>query len=812
MKDHGTCHCPAHDDATASLSVTATAEGKVLVHCHAGCDQVVVLDALRSRGLWPNGAREEPPPPKAKARKAKTAKKGADPDAKRLAVLLTRYFDYEDEAGGVLYQTVRKELADGTKRIYQQRIDALGRTVANLKGTRLVLYGLPQLIAAIDAGESIYIVEGEAKVSLLTEWGLTATTAPLGAGKWRAEFAEPFKRRRVPVVILPDNDEPGRKHAQMVAESLAPWAESIRIIKLPRLGMGDDVVDWAERGGSKELLLAFVEGMPPWEPSADPAQQPEPAAETQEAEPPEPEGEPEPLPQVADDAAEKMAAAGRPVIRLVGGELPRVIDEAEAALLAANCGLYQRGGMVVRAVACEVPAADERTTISHRIVQVRAAHVAEAMTAAAQFQRFDSRRKEWVAIDAPARIAETYLAREQWRLPILMGVITAPTLRPDGTVIDEPGYDAATGLLLDPGRTMFPPIPRTPSRQDALAAFGLLDELLGEFPFCAPADRTVALSGILTGLVRRSLPTAPLHAYTSPAAGTGKTLLVDIAAAVGTGHLCPVTSQGADETELEKRLDASLLAGDGLLNIDNIEKPLGGSRICQIITQQAARVRILGLSRNADVACSVALFATGNNLSFDGDLVRRVVVCSLDARVERPELRHFKRDPLAEIAENRGRFVAAGLTILRAYNAAGSPDPGPPLASFERWCRWVRDALCWLDLPDAAETVAKARGTDTRLAAAAAVLSHWHEIIGERGITANEVAQIAESNVNAGFRQALLTVAETGGKVNTRRFGKWLEKYKSRIVAGLRIVQDGEQHKVTIWKCERADMQDRSEH
>src|SRR5262245_63978059 len=99
---------------------------------------------------------------------------------------------------------------------------------------------------------------------------------------------------------------------------------------------------------------------------------------------------------------------------------------------------------------------------------------------------------------------------------------------------------------------------------------------MSDFPFIAPADRSVALSAMLTALDRRSLPTAPLHAFTSPAAGTGKSLLVDIFAMLATGRLMPVISQGRTEEELEKRLGAAMLAGHAAISIDNCGHPLAG--------------------------------------------------------------------------------------------------------------------------------------------------------------------------------------------------------------------------------------------
>jgi putative DNA primase/helicase len=113
-------------------------------------------------------------------------------------------------------------------------------------------------------------------------------------------------------------------------------------------------------------------------------------------------------------------------------------------------------------------------------------------------------------------------------------------MRSDGSVCEQPGYDPASGLLFKADGESFPPIPAQPSQYDASLALGKLMHLISGFPFITPVDRSVALSAMLTVLDRRSLPTAPLHAFTSPAAGTGKSLLVDIIAMLATGRLMPV--------------------------------------------------------------------------------------------------------------------------------------------------------------------------------------------------------------------------------------------------------------------------------
>ncbi|MBM3083299.1 PriCT-2 domain-containing protein [Chelatococcus daeguensis] len=435
---------------------------------------------------------------------------------------------------------------------------------------------------------------------------------------------------------------------------------------------------------------------------------------------------------------------GRPVIRIFAGFLHRAVDMAEGALIQAGLGYYQRGSMVVRPAMVPVAVSDGRTVDAHRLVDVKAHHMAEAFTRAANWKRFDKREGEWLRTDCPHRIAETFLAREgQWRLPVLTGIINCPTLRPDGSILDLPGYDAQTGLLFDPQEVRFPALPRDPDQATALRALAFLKDLISTFPFVTDADRSVALSGILTALIRRSLPTAPLHGFNAPTAGTGKSMLVDLASQIATARPAPVIAQGKSEEEMEKRLGAALIAGDVLIAIDNCEKPLGGELLCQTLTQTSLKVRILGKSVNAEVPSNAAVFATGNNLTLEDDMTRRAIRATLDAGVERPELRAFDRDPLAMVTAQRGDYVAAGLTVLRAYHIAGRPEMRAPLGSFTDWSRWVRDALIWLGEADPCDTMEGMRGADPKLEALTTVLEQWREAIGMDRVTVREVIERA---------------------------------------------------------------------
>jgi hypothetical protein len=484
--------------------------------------------------------------------------------------------------------------------------------------------------------------------------------------------------------------------------------------------------------------------------------------------------------------------ADLPEIQVVPGELPRIVDQAENALLTADCGFYQRGGIVVRPVLTKLATADGRETMGWRLVSVDKLHAADVMTRTARFLKFNKRADGWVATDAPTKIAETFLARQgEWNLPVLSGIATTPFLRADGTICDRPGYDAISGTLYQP-TCEFPTIPELPSRADALAALGLIQKLIAEFPFTSEASCSVALSGFCTAIDRRAMPTAPLHALTAPAAGTGKSLLVDAIALVTTGRFVPVISQGRTEEELEKRLSACLLAGDQLISIDNCSNVLEGSFLCQSLTQPLLNIRLLGHSRNIETPNNALMFATGNNLAIGDDLCRRTLLCEMDAQCEHPEQRHFDGCLADYSRERRPALVAAILTILRAWHISNTRIDVDPLGSFEGWSRRIREALIWLDCDDPVSTMTVVRSNDPKREALVTLLVEWDSALGAGEFTVQQIIDRAITLANANepapaFHNALLTIADKRGSsrvVCPVRLGRYLHANAGKIVTG----------------------------
>lgn len=161
-------------------------------------------------------------------------------------------YTYTTADGEVLFEVVRFE----PKEFRQRRPDGTGGWAWNMEGVERVLYRLPETLAAVAAGRVIYVVEGEKAADALARIGLDATCSPAGAGKWRAAYSETI--RGADVVILPDNDAPGRDHAANVARALDGIARRVRVVPLPGLAHKADPFDWIEAGGTAEALDALL--------------------------------------------------------------------------------------------------------------------------------------------------------------------------------------------------------------------------------------------------------------------------------------------------------------------------------------------------------------------------------------------------------------------------------------------------------------------------------------------------------------------------------------------------------------------------
>jgi len=250
-EDSFTCSCPGHEDDKASLSVGKGKDGKIVLKCFAGCtpEQILKPLGLTVRDLFPdNGTHRNGAPPKAKAT--------ADP------VVAT--YDYRDSAGKLVFQVQRRQ----SKKFVQRRPNGKN-WIYNLDGVDRVLYRLPELLASSN-DTWVLIPEGEKDVDNLRRRGYVATTNAAGANAaWLDSYSESLRGRKV--CILPDNDGPGRQHANAVASHLVGVAADVRLLALPGLPVKGDVTDWLDAGNDPKTLLDLVNNAPIFKATSGPA-------------------------------------------------------------------------------------------------------------------------------------------------------------------------------------------------------------------------------------------------------------------------------------------------------------------------------------------------------------------------------------------------------------------------------------------------------------------------------------------------------------------------------------------------------------
>ena len=337
-----------------------------------------------------------------------------------------------------------------------------------------------------------------------------------------------------------------------------------------------------------------------------------------------------------------------------------------------------------------------------------------------------------------------------------------------------------------------------PTREQAVAALSLLISLFSEFSFMEGIDRAVALSGLLTALVRGSLATAPMYLVRAHTPGTGKSYLVDLIAVIATGRLCPVITAGKTEEETEKRLGSVLLSGSPIVSLDNCAHDLDGQLLCQLTERPLVKIRILGRSEMPECECHTTVFATGNNIGLKGDMVRRGLTCNLDTLSERPELRSFGHDPVRQVMSDRKSYVAAALTIIRAYLAAGSPTVCSSIGSYSGWSAMVRSPLIWLGQLDPVISMESSRKDDPELADIRELFTLWTDYLDlDQNYTTSRIIEVACQPLSPNdfnpqpFKELLLRVAsDRQGIVSSKRLGWWLRRISGRVVDGHRLNAD----------------------
>jgi hypothetical protein len=387
-------------------------------------------------------------------------------------------------------------------------------------------------------------------------------------------------------------------------------------------------------------------------------------------------------PQARDEPTKRRS--GLPNIQASDRQLREISQECLRALRAFNepPSLFIRAGKIV-VVTKEESGRNVVTDASDRILRNR-------LTKAADF--YEITEAGFRNCPPPLDVVKDILAMPplEWGFPPLQGIIEAPALREDGTLITTPGYDAASRLFYAPDENLhLPELAEYPTADHLEVAVEMIYDVIAEFPFVDQASRANAIASLLTPVCRPAIkgPT-PLALYDATTQGTGKTLLSEVVSLIVSGRESALFSAPRDAEEWRKQLTSVLREGSPVVVIDNVMYRLESGDLCKALTATTHGDRILGQSQTISLPVRCTWIATGNNIQLGGDMPRRCYWVRMDAKCSKPFKRTgFKYKRLKEhVLVRRGELLAALLTLARAWFVARRPEPNvTPVGSFEDW-------------------------------------------------------------------------------------------------------------------------------
>jgi hypothetical protein len=477
------------------------------------------------------------------------------------------------------------------------------------------------------------------------------------------------------------------------------------------------------------------------------------------------------------------SARCKAMIRSVAGELPRVLAAAER-VLAAKGEYYQASGVVV----C---LKTNPTSGDISVEPVNEPALTKALSAAADWERYDARAKAWLRCDPIPRIVQMLLRGQSFDLlPVLDGLARQPFFRKvDGVLVTTPGYDPISKFYaaFDPAEF---PLPE-PTEAAARAALAELNALIGEFRFDSSIDRATTLSAMFTATVRPSLPVAPAFNITASASGSGKSYLASaLAMFAGAGEPMNVSYPATSE-EATKAMLSVLMTKPAVVLFDDLQHDWKAHGVMnRMLTSETISDRILGASRTGTVSTATFFMGTGNNIEPLQDMRRRVCTIALNARTASPATIRYTGSPVEAVSNRRGHHVGLVLTIIQAWQAAGCPKADVlSIATFGgEWADYCRHPLIWLGEKDPATSLIEQPLTDSTSETLGHLMAAWYDELRGKAVTVRKLVETAEAKTSGPLYEALtdLPVMERT-EVNRGKLGWILKKNENRVINGLQI-------------------------
>jgi hypothetical protein len=363
--------------------------------------------------------------------------------------------------------------------------------------------------------------------------------------------------------------------------------------------------------------------------------------------------------------------------------------------------VFQQGRTIVTVRPVARSSAEGSDTV--RVEPFSHGWMAQRIMRTVRFKVQDGKTNEWLHRQVPDGFVHKVMdvGGALGKLRPLNGVTNIPLIGPDGRVLDTPGYDRETGLFVHFGDADFNVAGLPRSREAALTAYKWLAEvLLDGFEFATPCDETVAVSALLSLLVRRLISQAPGYLVTAPIRSSGKTTLVQVVAEAILGETLSANTWPHNEEEFTKSMMSWLRSASSAVLLDNIRdgSKVDSPTLAEALTSSTVSGRTLGTNEIATVRSNVVWFLTGNGLTVSRDMTTRLLTCTIEPNSEMPEHRVYTRaNPISWARTARIKAVRHALTIILSYLEAKTSGVRVSRGSrFEEWDGLVRQPLLWL--------------------------------------------------------------------------------------------------------------------
>ena len=431
---------------------------------------------------------------------------------------------------------------------------------------------------------------------------------------------------------------------------------------------------------------------------------------------------------------------------------------------------------------------------------------------------------EEFVVAPPLDVVRDLAALPEWNtIPPLAGIIECPTVLADNTLITAPGYNQSTRLFYAPSPGLkLPSIPDSPTKEDVSHAIEVIEEVFIDFPFVDNASRANTYAALFSLVLRPMISGAvPLALIDKPQAGTGASLIAEGIAIIATGRHAAMMTAPRDDAEWKKTITSTLRQGRTVAIVDNVEQKLFVPSLAGVLTSSVWTDRLLGYSENITLPHRLVWLVTGNNVQLGGDLPRRCYWIRMDAKSARPWQREGFKHPnlLGWLQTERGRILAAILTLARAWILAGKPRPDkdvPKMGGFDGWRDTVGGILQYCEIPSFLGNVEQMYATaDADTPQWEIFFKEWYQIWGDRGVTVAELTRtMQESNDSTQRTFAdnslldtlpdVLADAWSGKKNFSRVLGKALARMNERVFTnGLQLSKGDKEHQAVSWRVKK---------